>query len=40
MGFVPHIAENLKQMDERLFRDEPLGLHFETPSQPELALTK
>ena len=26
MEFVPHIAENLKTMDERLFRDEPMGL--------------
>jgi propionate CoA-transferase len=40
MEFVPHIAENLKQMDERIFRDEPLGLHFETPARPELALAK
>ena len=26
MEFVPHVAEDLKTMDERLFRDEPMGL--------------
>lgn len=26
MEFVPHIAEDLKTMDERIFRDEPMGL--------------
>ena len=26
MGFKPLIAEDLKLMDERIFRDEPMGL--------------
>ena len=28
MDFKPIISENLKLMDERIFKDEPMGLHF------------
>ena len=28
MGFMPQIAPDLKEMDARIFRDEPMGLHW------------
>jgi propionate CoA-transferase len=30
MGFIPAIADNLKEMDPRLFRDQLMGLTFGT----------
>lgn len=35
MGFTPLIAEDLKEMDARLFRDASMGLCFETPPAAE-----
>ena len=29
MGFRPLISDELKLMDERIFRDEPMGIHDE-----------
>jgi propionate CoA-transferase len=34
MGFKPRIADNLKTMDARLFRDEPLGLAGDLAKHP------